>query len=136
VDHSQRQKQPSREDRQRAEAAISERLRGSPNDPVLTWELACTLAWLGRDAEADALFAPLEGAWREEPSAQRALRAAHYAAARGDAVKTAAYLDSSINTSVDFSSHVIALDPWFDKVRDHPDVKRVLLAHRLPAATP
>jgi len=31
---------------------------------------------------------------------------------------------------------VIALDPWFDKVRDHPDVQRVLLAHRLPAATP
>lgn len=126
----------ARLDWQRAEAALSERLRGSPNDPVLTWELACTLAWLGRDAEADALFAPLEGAWREEPSTQRAMRAAHYAAARSDAVKTAAYLETSINTSVDFSSHVIALDPWFDKVRDHPDVQRVLLAHRLPAATP
>jgi Flp pilus assembly protein TadD len=111
---------------QRAEAVVRERLRENPADTLLTFDLATTLAWLGRAEEADALFAPLEAAWREELGPMRAMQAAHYHAARGDGAKVAAYLPKALDSSVTFTRHTFPLDPWFDGVRDHAEVRRVL----------
>ncbi len=116
----------ARLDWQQAETLIRERLRAEPGSVQLQWELACTLAWLGRGEEADAIFAPLEAAWREELTASRAVLLAHYAAARADGAKTAQYLRRGLGENLMVTHHTVPLDPWFDKVRHHPDVQRVL----------
>lgn len=111
---------------QRAEGVIRERLKDNTVDLGLQWELACTLAWLGRAEEADRTFAPIEAAWREEMIPFRAARIALYAAARGDGAKTALHLPAALNCHPTFTRHTLPRDPWFDLVREHPDVQRVL----------
>ncbi len=116
----------ARLDWQRAEATIRERLREDPANEQLNFDLATTLAWLGRAEEADALFGPIEAAWREELGPRRAGLAAHFHAARGDGAKVAAYLPTALDANVTLTRHTFAVDPWFDGVRDHPEVRRVL----------
>ncbi len=116
----------ARLDWQRAEGVIRERLKETPDDLRLQWELACTLAWLGRAEEADRIFAPIEAAWREEMIPPRSARIADYAAARGDGAKAAVHLAAGLDSHPAFTRHTLAKDPWYDLVRDHPDVQRVL----------
>lgn len=123
----------ARLDWQRAEGVIRGRLKENPGDLGLQWELACTLAWLDRAEEAERTFAPIEAAWREEMNPVRAAAIAHYAAARGDGAKAALYLAAGLNSQPTFTRHTLPRDPWFDLVRDHPDVQRVLAT---PAAAP
>jgi tetratricopeptide (TPR) repeat protein len=111
---------------QRAESLLRDRLRSAPNDVLLTSELAMTLAWLGRGDEADALMKPLEAAWREEPTLSRSRALADYAAARGDGAKAGLHLRDCLGKVLLLSTPLFRLDPWFDKVRDHPDVQRAL----------
>jgi tetratricopeptide (TPR) repeat protein len=111
----------ARLDWQRAETAVRERLRSDPNNQLLTYELATTLAWLGRNEEAARLIEPIEAAWREEPTRPRNRNLASFYAALGDAAKAAPYLNAGLDGGVFFTRKVVPLDPWFDKIRGAPE---------------
>jgi tetratricopeptide (TPR) repeat protein len=111
---------------QQAENVLRQRLASDPTTPVLQAELATTLAWLGRTDEALSLIAPIEAAAREEPSTRRSRVLADFYAALGDAAKAAPYLRHALNRTVFYTSHTVARDPWFDKLRGQPEFEAVL----------
>jgi tetratricopeptide (TPR) repeat protein len=106
---------------QSAEATLRERLRNVPQDQTLQAELATTLAWENRGDDADRLIQPIEAAWREGMAPREVTILARYYAARGDAAKAAFYLRSAVGRSNFVTSHMLALDPWWDKLRGDPE---------------
>ena len=112
----------ARREWQAAEAVLRERLKEQPASAVYQVELAITLAWLGQREEAARLMAAVEPVWREDPRVDRLRLLSLYYAAAGDAGKTVAYLAQTIDRTVFMARRVIALDPWWDKIRDAPEV--------------
>jgi tetratricopeptide (TPR) repeat protein len=113
-------------DWQRAESVLRQRGRDDPNNQIYTIELAITLAWLGRTDEAARELAPIEAAWREELTVQRARRLAHFYGATGEAGKAAPYLQRALNSGTFFMTHTVRLDPWWDKLRGQPEFEALL----------
>jgi hypothetical protein len=108
-----------------AETVLRQRLRDQPNERE-TGRLAVTLAWLGRDEEAEQLMAPLEAAWLEASTPSTALILARYHAARGDAARALPHLRRSVNYSSHLTDHLLLLDPWWDKLRGQPEFEALL----------
>jgi len=116
---------------QTAEAVLRKRLQDHPTDQNYRAELAITLAWQDRGAEAAQEMAPVEAAWREEMSERdnRAplLRLGEYYAAAGDAPKAVAYFRRALPIGSYFiSKSILKLDPWYDKLRGQPAFEALL----------
>ena len=118
----------ARRDWQAAETVLRQRLKDDPANAVYQVELAITLAWLDQREEAARLVGAVEPLWREELGYGSSEMLTRYYAAAGDAVKTAAYLAESIDSSVFQSRQSIARDPWWDKVRGAPEFVAALQA--------
>ncbi len=108
-----------------AEAVQRKRLIDQPN-AVESLFLAITLAWLGKDQEADQVFAPIESAWREELNHWNSRQLARYYAARGDARRAVPYLRESLNYNSFLTDALLMLDPWWDKLRGQPEFETLL----------
>jgi tetratricopeptide (TPR) repeat protein len=120
---------------QAAEALLRERIRSDPKSGFNHLQLAQTLAWLGKTDEAARELAPIEAAWREEMTPQRAFSLANYYAASGDAARAVAYLRQSINQPFLATLPKLRLYPWWDKIRGSPEFE-ALLAHPPPEPAP
>jgi tetratricopeptide (TPR) repeat protein len=116
---------------QTAEAVVRKRLQDDPTNQYYRSELAITLAWQDRAAEAAQEIAPVEAAWREEMSERdnRAplVRLGEFYAAAGDAPRAVPYLRRALPIGSYFiSKSILTLDPWYDKLRGQPEFEALL----------
>jgi TolB-like protein/Flp pilus assembly protein TadD len=116
----------ARQEWKEAELVLRQRLAEYPGDRLLAGQLAATLAWLGRNEEADREIQPVELTWREQPDVRFATTLARYYAARGDATKAASYLRPVLGRSSFLTDYVLPVDPWWDKLRGQPEFDAVL----------
>jgi len=106
---------------QKAEAVLQQRLRTEAEDHDDTARLATTLAWLGRSKEAAKAIEPFEAAAREQPTLVSNRLLAQYYAAIGDAAKAQPYIKEALGHSFWVTIYTLRLDPWWDKLRGHPE---------------
>jgi tetratricopeptide (TPR) repeat protein len=116
-----------------AELVLRQRLQDDPQrQDVYNGQLATTLAWLGRNAEASELIAPMRAADAEEMTFTRDFVLAQYFAALGDAASAAPYLKRVLNRSHATSWANLRLDPGWEKLRGAPEFEAVLAGNTMP----
>jgi len=105
-----------------AESVLRRRLRDDPdNRERYSFQLATTLAWLGRTEEATQWIEKIQGAAKEELTPDRADYFAEYYAALGDARETAFYVRKGA-----LCAGCMRFSPEWDKVRDTPEFQAEL----------
>jgi tetratricopeptide (TPR) repeat protein len=111
---------------QNAESTLRQHLQQHPSEVVYQVQLATTLAWLGRRAEAEQFIGPAEPIWREQLTPYRAIGLARYYAALGDAAKAVPLLQFSLGRTPSGSKWMLKLYPWWDKLRGQPEFEALL----------
>ena len=105
-----------------AASVLRRRLRDDPdNQERYTFQLATTLAWLGRTEEAAQWIEKIQGAAKEDLTPSRAAYFAEYYAALGDARETAFYVRKGA-----LCAGCMRFSPEWDKVRDTPEIQTEL----------